>query len=254
MRSMFAINGIKVDPQNVNCVVDMIITFCELGYGNGKDKFDCFLNYRADKDREIVRQIYWQLKAKGVHPFLDSECLLLCEEWKEGFLIGLKNSRVFVAVISRAALERPRRSDVDHRYDNVLLEYETALRMRDLIGKSNFIVPLLVGEYVEVQGKNALFKFDDFSPSLYSPSMLPVPGAIPPNDKQPDNSVASQSEALIEAWALLQDSAKCKDDDRTALAALLKDLGLSEASELEYLELNDFKKIAGSIINEFYCV
>jgi len=52
-------------------------------------------------------------------------------------------------------------------------------------------------------------------------------------------------QSLIEAWAILQDSSKCKDDDRTALAALLKDIGLSEASDLEYIDANDIQRIAG---------
>lgn len=44
-------------------------------------------------------------------------------------VLGLKNSKCFVALISRKALERVRDKTSDHTYDNVLLEYETALNV-----------------------------------------------------------------------------------------------------------------------------
>ncbi len=44
-------------------------------------------------------------------------------------LIGLKGSLVFIALISRNALEKVRDFRADHTYDNVLLEYETALKV-----------------------------------------------------------------------------------------------------------------------------
>ncbi len=43
--------------------------------------------------------------------------------------IGLKNSKVFVALISRRALDKVRDKTGDHTFDNVLLEYETALNV-----------------------------------------------------------------------------------------------------------------------------
>lgn len=44
-------------------------------------------------------------------------------------MIGLKNSKCFVAVISRRALDRVRDEAENHMWDNVLLEYETALNV-----------------------------------------------------------------------------------------------------------------------------
>lgn len=51
-------------------------------------------------------------------------------KWKDGFLHGLRNSRSFIALISSAALARVRDTSQDHTFDNVLLEYETALKVR----------------------------------------------------------------------------------------------------------------------------
>lgn len=259
MRSLFAINGIKVDPQHVNYVVDMVITKCELGYGNGVDKYDCFLSYRVDKNREIVKEIYWQLKFKGFHPFLDSECLFLGENWKEGFLMGLRNSRIFVPIISRAALERPRRFDVDHRNDSVLIEYETALRMKGIIGKSNFIVPLLVGEYVHDQGKSALYKFDDFSPSLYSPSILPIAGAASPSTAvsassnvtstpSGNQSAVDHSLQLDKAWSLLTDPKRHGPQGAGgAVQNLLEELDVENAEDLKYLKETSVRQLAAML-------
>ena len=284
MRSLFMIQGIAVDPQNVNYVADRVITCCELGYGNGVDKFDFFLNYRVDVNRDIVNIIYWQLKAKGAHPFLDSVCLRDGEDWKQGFLRGIQNSRTFVPVISRAALERPKMSDVDHSYDYVLIEYETALRMKSIIGKPNFIVPLFVGEYVSVQGQNALLKFNDFSAALYSPSILPVATAapaapavaaapstsgstIPVNCTPPavvvsagvggkgsgggsivvkgiTTPVADNVLNLDEAWSLLSDPKRHSANGTVSMKELLEELDVECAADLEYLKEDSLQQIA----------
>lgn len=42
---------------------------------------------------------------------------------------GLRNSKCFVALISRKALDRVRDENDSHVWDNVLLEYETALQV-----------------------------------------------------------------------------------------------------------------------------
>ena len=43
--------------------------------------------------------------------------------------LGLKNSRLFIALISSAALTNVRDYSRDHAKDNVLLEYEIALKV-----------------------------------------------------------------------------------------------------------------------------
>ncbi len=45
-------------------------------------------------------------------------------------IAGLRNSNKFVALISSAALEKVRDENQDHTHDNVLLEYEMALKVR----------------------------------------------------------------------------------------------------------------------------
>ena len=95
----------------------------------------------------------FDIEGNGYHPFFDKKCLKDGQRWKDGFLkgilqnnlpstlissitlysVGLRNSKMFIAVISRNALARVRDVESSHTYDNVLLEYETALNVR-LIG------------------------------------------------------------------------------------------------------------------------
>ena len=139
-----------MDPQLLGYAVDRIISCCDIGYGDGVTRYDCFLNYRVLADLDLAEKLYWQLRAKGAFPFWDFTCLRDGEHWRQGFLRGLQSSRSFVAVMSRQTLEPMRRLDVDHSKDNVLLEYETALRIKEVVGRPNYIIPLLVGEYVQV--------------------------------------------------------------------------------------------------------
>jgi hypothetical protein len=276
MQSLFDIQSVEVDPHCIEYVADRIIRFCELGYGDGVTKFDFFLSYRKNADRNFVEKIYLQLKLRGAHPFLDSYCLHDGEEWKTGFLRALLNSRAFVAVISKNALEKLCRFDIDHRGDNLLLEYETALRIKNILGKQKYIVPLLVGEYVDVQGRNALFKFDNFNSDLYSPSLFPVPcidnssttlidvgikrkssftddchaskkfvGEIDTAIGDKLEPQAGSSLRLDDAWALLIDPSKMPSHEEVGkMQALLADLGVESAEYLEFLDESDIHQIA----------
>ena len=80
---------------------------------------------------------------------------------------GLKNSSFFVPLISSPGLAPAKDDTKDHSYDNVLIEYQLALHIAE--GKVGFVVPVLVGQ---VEG-SALYKFSDFSSSLYSSSIKP---------------------------------------------------------------------------------
>jgi hypothetical protein len=134
MKQLFAIQGLELDPDNLKMAVAEISKVVGSGFGDGIDKYDCFLNYRVNADKDIAEKLFYMLKAAGIYAFFDKECLKKGEEWKEGFLAGLKNSRSFVALISRNCLSSVRDSKRDHSYDNVLLEYETALKIKASTG------------------------------------------------------------------------------------------------------------------------
>jgi hypothetical protein len=130
MSKLFEIQGVSVDPTDLDPAVEKIAKAVGPGFGDGKNKFDCFINYRVAADADLAEKLFLYLKTKNIHAFLDKKCLKNGEKWKEGFLNGLKNSKCFVALISRKALDQVRNDQCDHTWDNVLLEYEAALTVR----------------------------------------------------------------------------------------------------------------------------
>ena len=183
MRQIFAIQGDDVDPKNLKSIIDKVGSDIRervaAGWANGTDKFDCFISYRVAADKDVAEKIYLSLKALNppIYAFLDQYCLKSGEPWKDGFIRGLHSSRVFVAVLSAKALEWPRNFHSDHSKDNVMIEYETALKICSDTGNDRFILPLLVGEYI---GDGPLYKFgavgpsgkSNFDLSLYSNSIV----------------------------------------------------------------------------------
>ena len=76
--------------------------------------------------------------------FLDSQDIKEGSNWERVFLDGLQRSCVFVPLISAAAIKPIERVSIfDDKADNLLLEYETALRLAK--AKRIAIYPLLVG-------------------------------------------------------------------------------------------------------------
>ncbi len=130
MSDLFTLQGLPVDPSDIDAAVEKIKKFTGRGIGNGTTLFDCFISYRVATDADLAEKLYYSLKNDGIHAFLDKKCLKSGMNWKDGFLQGLKSSRCFVALISSAALEKVRDFKQNHTYDNVLIEFETALSVR----------------------------------------------------------------------------------------------------------------------------
>ena len=75
--------------------------------------------------------------------------------WKEGFCEGLINSRTFVCLLSKGAINHPDKPwqnfsclTADSSGDNVLLEHMLALELRKL-GLIEKIFPVMIGELAE---------------------------------------------------------------------------------------------------------
>ena len=175
LSELFLIQGIPLDPDNVNAAVDKITAAVQASVGeaghaacDGKTTFDCFISYRVAADKDIAEKIHDKLSLKGLFPFLDKVKLKDGMPWKEGFLQGLSGSKCFVSVISRKALESCRDMKRNHTWDNVLLEIETALRYKATTGNASYIIPVHVGEYVNVNGAQMLCKFADFGGGIYA--------------------------------------------------------------------------------------
>jgi len=104
---------------------------------------DIFLNHRVategkpsahslEPKRGMVQMLYESFanlrKQSGdpVFVFWDFKCLNFGQNWEQGFLNALKNSRVIVLLVSMKALEGIAKN-AKERQDNVLVEYECAI-------------------------------------------------------------------------------------------------------------------------------
>ena len=178
MTDLFAIQGIALDPSDLDPAIDKIAATVGNSNGvcDGEKSYDLFINYRVAADADVAEKLYLYLKTKGIHAFLDKKCLKAGEPWKEGFLSGLSRSRMFLCLISSAALTNVRDKSKDHALDNVLLEYETALLIQrhlfevDADLARNYVVPVHVGHF----SQGVLTKFTDFNSMMYPDNVGPV--------------------------------------------------------------------------------
>jgi len=74
------------------------------------------------------------------------------KNWKEGFCAGLVNSRIFVCLLSKGAINSPNfsRQNIstltsDSPCDNLFLEHRLALELKQL-GMIEVVYPILIGE------------------------------------------------------------------------------------------------------------
>ncbi|KAI9352995.1 hypothetical protein DFJ73DRAFT_339424 [Zopfochytrium polystomum] len=97
-------------------------------------KYDFFISYRVESESFLAKELYFRLKLKEYPEkhdvFLDAEKLTDGEDWRDGFVQGLKSAKVIVLLVSRKAMERLKRSD--SFVDNLLLEWETSLIASEL--------------------------------------------------------------------------------------------------------------------------
>ena len=178
MTNLLAVQGIALDPSDLDAAIDKIVATVGSSNGvcDGEHSYDLFINYRVASDADVAEKLYLYLKTKGINAFLDKKCLKAGEPWKEGFLSGLSRCRTFLCLISSAALANVRDKTKDHALDNVLLEYETALLIQrhlaevDVDLARSYVVPVLVGHF----SQGVLTKFTDFNSMMYPDSVGPV--------------------------------------------------------------------------------
>ncbi|KAJ3130942.1 hypothetical protein HK100_007141 [Physocladia obscura] len=147
------------------------------GWMLSKDTYDFFISYRVASDAKIAMELYFRLKdqrvvdehgnSRHVRVYWDKECLKKGQDWHDGFVEGLKNSRCVLMIVSAGAIERMAASD---KYgDNVLLEWETAV----LSGEFGICIPQPVfinDPSAKSKGYDALtaFRSSDKCPKLRS--------------------------------------------------------------------------------------
>ncbi len=88
MKAMFKLQGLFVDPSSLEDVLVKIVAAVGSGYGNGINKYDCYVSYRMHSDQLLAQELYFRLKDCGIRAFWDKECMKVGERWKDGFLNG----------------------------------------------------------------------------------------------------------------------------------------------------------------------
>jgi hypothetical protein len=124
------------------------------------ESYDGFLSYRVWCDKDVTEKLLFALERKGLRIFWDKECLKKGAPWEEGFVTGLQKSKRVVTVLSEKSLGGIADKALTQQ-DNVLKEIELAVDQ--LAGNSSYVLPLLIGEYKEVDGARLLKKFAAFS-------------------------------------------------------------------------------------------
>jgi len=149
MTEIFHMPGISLlEINNMDDVIESIYQFVseqKRRYDSTKIyEYDCFISYRVFSDKSLAEILYLRLKnEKKMNPFWDKKCLKKGESWKSGFLNGLRNSFTFISLLSVTGMGPCRDNFIDHTYDNVLIELQTALSINRLIkateGRSYFL-------------------------------------------------------------------------------------------------------------------
>ena len=172
MSRMFKLNGHPMDPCNIDVATDYIEKWYRRNNGCGSRlcsrwwyEYDLFISYRQDPDKNTAENLYRALLVKGFKVFLDQSGIDCGDEWKSRFIYALNHSNKYIALISDGGLKRVREYKAGSE-DNVLLEYKTALNIRET-KDPNFICPLLLGEYVEIGKDKCLKRFDGFNLDQY---------------------------------------------------------------------------------------
>jgi len=128
--------------------------------------YHIFISYRVASEAGLARRICRALQSREVingmqvRCYLDQKEIDAGEDWEISFTNGLKTSCLYLPLISEAAIAPIQDvSMFDDKQDNLLLEFERALKMHQekLIG----VLPLLVGSYGGADGANYA-KFGSF--------------------------------------------------------------------------------------------
>ncbi|KAJ3405990.1 hypothetical protein HDV05_006238 [Chytridiales sp. JEL 0842] len=196
LSQIFQIQGVALDPDDMEYGVDKIVSVSKTRPKTARSsakEYDYFISYRVDADKQTAEKLYLYLKAQGLNPFLDKKCLKNGEPWKQGFISGLMKSKKVIALISNKSLAPCKARSRDHSRDNVLLELEIALQIKNSLGDDGFIVPVLVGENIG----NSLVKFNGFDVSQYSDTIQSQEGAMKPWWVSPPRSEDGQRIAFF---------------------------------------------------------
>ncbi|KAI8810008.1 hypothetical protein BJ742DRAFT_867947 [Cladochytrium replicatum] len=144
---------------------------------------DIFVSYRRQNEGELVKMLVPFLEKVGkrrlgtkVDVFWDQQCLNDAQNWREGFINGLQQSRVIVYLLSAESIKTMNNNVLAGKEDNMLIEIEKGI---ELAGNSPNVrlCPVLV-DTVDALGNvvsfNELPKFDSALQSFSNDQFVSV--------------------------------------------------------------------------------
>ncbi|KAI8802186.1 hypothetical protein BJ742DRAFT_834222 [Cladochytrium replicatum] len=136
---------------------------------------DIFISYRWHSEEKLVAMLVPYLEKVGsrrlgteVRVFWDQRCLNDAQNFKEGFLNGLKRSRIIVYLLSAESFATLNKNILDIKEDNVLAEMEEGVELAKLYSNIR-LCPVLIssrddsGNFIPFK---KLPKFDSVSQSF----------------------------------------------------------------------------------------
>ncbi len=116
-------------------------------------KFDIFISYRVASDTHHADVLYNRLTQEGYRVWWDAKCLEPGQDWKEGFCEGIVNSKTFMCLLSKEAINHPTKEwqnffklTKSSKCDNVFLEHRLALELKQF-GLIESVFPIMIGDY-----------------------------------------------------------------------------------------------------------
>ncbi|KAI9323054.1 WD40-repeat-containing domain protein [Zopfochytrium polystomum] len=115
---------------------------CATGHSN----HDFFLSHRQSSESSFVETVFYHVASTlpGCHSYWDRKCIRPGERWVSDFITGLSNSKIAVLFCSEAALQKVKQADLYP--DNMLLEWELALKLSELPEYRIQLALVLVGQ------------------------------------------------------------------------------------------------------------
>jgi hypothetical protein len=139
--------------------------------------YHVFISYRVDSDADVAETLCRQLQQLFVESnmkvkcFFDKQDIRDGVDWKNAFLTALEHTCLFVPLISEAAIDRIKALTPESKPDNVLLEYEEAVRLQR--ERRLAVFPVLIGKRQQ-DGTVVKFDFAEFGSHQFPKTLSPT--------------------------------------------------------------------------------
>jgi hypothetical protein len=140
--------------------------------------YHVFISYRVDSDADVAETLCRQLQEKFVEEdmrvkcFFDKQDIRDGVDWKNAFLTALEHTCLFVPLISEASIDRFKALTPESKPDNVLLEYEEAIRLHS--EKRLAVFPIFIGKRQYEGSAAAKFDWAEFGSHRFPKTLSPT--------------------------------------------------------------------------------